>query len=1088
MKTVVCPKCNSQNVRYREKRRNWICDDCDYVFTMPNAFAAQPEEVAGKPPKGKVFISYGHDCTTIVDRIMQGLTRLGYRVWVDNYQIKSGDDWRSTITNGILDSQVVLSFLSVHALRSGGVCLDELAIAVGCNHNNIRTCLMEQEAIPLIPSTVNGIEYIDMTAWKLLDGEAFETWYREKFTEICQNVESAKQMRQDPILKELDYRLHPSLLFDSHFYELRKSYTDREWLSKRMALWVEDDSRTLLFTAYPGGGKSAFCAHYFHQHPHAACLTMCSQFYEGVDETPQILRNIAYQLSQSSISYRKNLLWTLSNTQRDIDSCTLHELFNLLICMPFQLEIDGNHAPMIIVIDGVDALDKNERNNLVDLISHNMDRLPQFVRIILSSRQSVNIINNFLNTSHIEIDPSSPETVNDLENYLRRELPTSPLDKMKAVAKRCNGSFLYATLLAQAIKKGMVTLDDKVRLLPQMPQLYYQSMVKLFPHGEDFKPYWRPLALLIATEGTMPADLFSKYMNWQPHEFNRFYTKLIIFLQRWVDAKGVQWVRIVYPSFVSWITNEHHANIFYIPQSQAFAELANMIWKQYVGGQSLSEYELANVCRFLTNANQNDRMSTLLGDSHLMHEVVSRIRGLQEDPRNYAQICQLTELCQAMADHICSTDAMRVSKGVLPFLAMQRDFVSGNYWKLLDYYNNHAAELKTYCSKAQMLHLLYMVATAFDLIGNREESVAHFGQLCEASNRCANQTYHFHALVGLLWNDHFSDIEEGKRMVDQLCEIPLGGLEEQYVLMRTLIVARFKLSVGQVEEAFAHFTKIVDDDSMVLWGYNSISTKLQMLLIETMVAAYDNNRFLKGIEIGQMIYGHIGRSVSVSSCYCLSWLVMNHIPCGNYDEAQRLLTEAEYKNQQLQKIGPSEWMSMHLKSVRSQLCHAVGADEEAMNLLREVIVLATDTNDWWVLGDAYFEMFCIARLGESISMTDEETALIYNQLKEVADTSGLPHLKFKAMVMRHVISPSKEGTAILMDEIQSNLIESSLASTNVFTALYFCHLLYHEFLPESENARFLYETIMEKASMIDAQNPGIAYSERNRIVQLINDK
>ena len=147
MKTVVCPKCNSQNVRYREKRRNWICDDCDYVFTMPNAFAAQPEEVAGKPPKGKVFISYGHDCTTIVDRIMQGLTRLGYRVWVDNYQIKSGDDWRSTITNGILDSQVVLSFLSVHALRSGGVCLDELAIAVGCNHNNIRTCLMEQEAI-----------------------------------------------------------------------------------------------------------------------------------------------------------------------------------------------------------------------------------------------------------------------------------------------------------------------------------------------------------------------------------------------------------------------------------------------------------------------------------------------------------------------------------------------------------------------------------------------------------------------------------------------------------------------------------------------------------------------------------------------------------------------------------------------------------------------------------------------------------------------------------------------------------------------------------------------------------------------------
>ena len=80
MKAVVCPKCKSQNVRYREKRRNWICDDCDHVFTMPDAFGAQLEEVGGKLPKGNVFISYGHDCATIVDRIMKGLTCLGYSV------------------------------------------------------------------------------------------------------------------------------------------------------------------------------------------------------------------------------------------------------------------------------------------------------------------------------------------------------------------------------------------------------------------------------------------------------------------------------------------------------------------------------------------------------------------------------------------------------------------------------------------------------------------------------------------------------------------------------------------------------------------------------------------------------------------------------------------------------------------------------------------------------------------------------------------------------------------------------------------------------------------------------------------------
>lgn len=1085
---ITCPKCKSQNIRYRERRNNWICDDCDHVFVISDTSGIQSEKSTDMPIRGNIFISYGHDCTQIVNRIMQDLIRQGYSVWVDSYEIKSGDDWRSTITNGILNSQVVLSFLSTHALRPGGVCLDELAIAVGCNRNNIRTCLMELEAIPLIPSSVNGIEYIDMTDWKALEGEVHEKWYQEKLAEVYENVEAALQLRQDPILKELDYRLHPSLMFDNHFYELRKSYTNREWLSKRIKSWVEDDSRILLFTAYPGGGKSVFCAHYFHLHPHSACLAMCSHLNKGVDETPQILKNIAYQLSQSSITYRKNLLWTLNNTQRNIESYSLNELFNLLICTPFQLEIDGNHASTIIVIDGVDALDNNDCNNLADLISSNIDRLPQFVRFILSTRPSSNIINNFLNSYQIEIDPTSPNTTNDLENYFRKEFPTMPVDKMRALANRCNGSFLYASLLSQTIKKGIVALDDKIRLLPQMQQLYYQSMIKLFPHTENFKPYYRPIALLIATGGSIPVDLLSTYMNWQPHEFNRFYSRMNIFLQRCVDARGGHYVKIVYPSFISWLTNECSTNIFCIPQSLADTELADTVWLRYIRGYKLTDYELVNCRNIMTRSKHINRTSTLLSDSRLMYEVIDRIRVLQEDPRNYGLVCQLSELCLAMADHIGNTDAMRVGKGELPFLTMQCDFVSSNYWKLLDYYNNHAAELKTYCSENMLQHILYMVATAFDQIGNREQSINHFKKLYEASFKDENQIYHFHALVGLLWNDHFSDVEEGRKMVEQLNEIPVEALEEQHAIMRTLIVARYLLSIGQTEQAFSDFTKIIDDNSTVLWGYNSTSTKLQMLLIEAMVAAYDNKKFLKGIEIGKIIYDHIGQAISVSSCYCLSWLVMNHIECGDYDEAQRLLAEAEYKNIQLSKIGPSNWMSMHLKSVKAQLCHAIGEDEEAMSMQQQVIALARETRDWWVLGDAYFELFCIARLGGICLMTDDEANSLYNQLKDVANISGLPHLKFKAMLMHNVITPSKEDSIQLMNEIRHNLIEGSLPSTDMLSALYFGYTLFKKFFPCSEDTILLYNTIMKMASRIDAQNPGIAYSERNRIVKLINNK
>ena len=1086
MKVNYCPNCKSRNIRYREKRGNWICDDCDYIFTtLKKTNIEQPDDLICKS-RGRIFISYGHDCISLINRIMQDLTRLGYDVWVDNNEIKSGDDWRNSITNGILDSQVVLSFLSKYALRNGGVCLDELAIAVGCNRNNIRTCLMEEDAIPLIPSTINGIEYIDMTRWKCLEGQEFENWYREKFKEIYQNVESAVLLRQDPILKELEFRLHPSLVFNNHFYTLRKSFTPREWLSKRITCWVEDEgSRIMLLTAYPGGGKSAFCAHYFHFHPFAACLTMCEQCFEGVDETPQILKNIAYQLSQTSIAYRKNLLWTLNHAGRNVDSYSLHELFNTLICTPFQLEIDGNHPPMIIVIDGVESLDIEERNHFTELISHNIDKLPSFVRILLSSRHSGSIINNLINTSRIDIDPTSKETINDLERFLQKEFPVESPAKLTILAERCKGSFLYASLLASAIKKGMISLDDKVCLLPQIQQLYHHAMTKLFPRDADYKPFWKPIALLVATGGDIPADLLTNYMKWLPFELNRFCSKLMIFLQRWVDIMGAHWIRIVYPSFISWITNENNSNIFFIPQVMAYSELANAIWQRYIDKEQLTDYELANIRLYLLQAKQNDRICTILHDKDLMYSVLSRIKILQDDPRNHMLICQLTDLCQNIAININDDDSERVVKGELPFLEIQRDFVSGNYWKMIDLYNSHIDELKIYCTHIQTLHLLYMTATGLDQIGDRQQSSIYFTQLYEEAIKCSSIIYKFYALVGILWNDHFRNIEEGKCFIKQLCSIPSSELEEKDELMRTLIVARFKLSTGQLEDAFIDFSKIVEDDSLILWGYNSISAKLQMLIIESLVAAYDNNKYLKGIEIGLHINSHIDQTVSVSSCYCLSWLVMNYIQCGKLSEARRLLLEAEYKNEQLQKIGPSKWMSMHLKSVKSVLCINIGEADEAVRLLREVITLAKETNDWWVLGDAYFELFCIAKLDKATLLTNESFESLYYQLQSVADTSGLPHLQLKAKVMRSVIAPDKNEVLQLLKETREHIIDKPLASTDSFTILYFCYILYNKYFPNSDEALLLYDTIIRKANYIDSQNPGIEFSHRNRIVKLL---
>lgn len=1075
--SVKCPQCGSNNVRFRERRKNWICDDCDCVFTI------------GDKSVRRIFISYGHDCSTIVGRIKQDLEQKGYEVWLDTSEIKSGDDWRNTIVNGILGSQAVLAFLSTHSLRQGGVCLDELAIAVGCNRNIIRTCLMDKEAAEMIPSTISGIEYIDLTSWNSLTESQFEQWYSEKFLEICRNIDTAMGFQEDPILKELWRRLHPCISFEDQYIELRKPFAEREWMARMVDDWIANKgSRTLLLTAYPGGGKSAFCAHFFHFHPLAICLTMCKQYMEGVDETLQILKNISFQIATSSIGYRRNLLLVLNNNVGlDLDALDVQSVFSLLICSPFQLEIDGGHAPVIIVVDGVDALDVGEQNLLSELFSNNMGKLPEFVSVMFSARHSGGVINSFSHTSRIDVNPTSKETIEDIKKFLHLAHPSLGEDMVEQIAERCHGSFLYASILSKAISEGSIEIDNNFDVLPQLHGLYFQSMRHIFSEESLFLNYWRPLALLIAWGGEMPAKILQEYMEWKPYEYAKFYSRLMMFLQHRVDVKGVKWVTAVYPSFIEWLTEENDANVFSIPMHAAYKELSDVLWKRYSEGVRLEKIELVKMHELFGKPGFEDKMNVLRHDNLLMRLLLCHVKDYNDDPRDYQTIQQLSRFCQEIACTIDSPEARTISKGTLPFLRIRHDFASSNYGAMINYYEQHKKEMKLFCSQEENLHTLYMISTGLDFLGNRKDAVLGFSQLLEESQKSNLTQYEFYALVGLLWNDHFTNLEEGQKLVSRLVSADFNTIGSEDKTLRKLIVARFKLSAGELKAAFNDFIEVMEVKSDQIWGYSTISARIQMLLIESLVAAYDNNEYRKGIELGRYIYDHIGDSTSVAACYCASWMAMNYLQCGKYDEAGRMLEHAEQKNERLQTVGQSKWMTMHLKGVRSVLQARLGDLESAVDLLLEVVELAKETNDTWVLGDAYFDLCCYAWFSGFALLDKEITLELYSNLQELAKQSELPHLVYKALVMKNVLHPQKDGTDLLLDETQKHLIANSLASTDAITVLYLCRYVCQRFYPDSVELNLLNHAIIDKANEIDNKNPGINYAKRNRIVQLLQE-
>ncbi len=83
---------------------------------------AIPAGMPETPPQGNdIFISYSRRDMEFVQQLYQNLTGLGIRAWFDKTNIQAGDQWRSSIVEGIRDCKVFLLVLSPDSTASNNV-------------------------------------------------------------------------------------------------------------------------------------------------------------------------------------------------------------------------------------------------------------------------------------------------------------------------------------------------------------------------------------------------------------------------------------------------------------------------------------------------------------------------------------------------------------------------------------------------------------------------------------------------------------------------------------------------------------------------------------------------------------------------------------------------------------------------------------------------------------------------------------------------------------------------------------------------------------------------------------------------------
>lgn len=530
----------------------------------------------------KIFLSYGHDANApLVEKIKEYLSKdsegnTKHEVWIDTSEIKAGNDWRDSITDGIMHSDVVLAGLSQHSTRNPGVCRDELSISIGVMGGNIKPVLLEPADIVAAPAMLSHIQWVDMSEWKQHVHEGFDSrYFQEKFNEISKMIDTPENERYNGDITKLKDILQPISSLSRIQSLTSKQMYGRQWLYKKIEAWDKSDKERIFWiVGGPGFGKSTFAANL--QKSVYSGKIPAIQFVEwgkpDHSNPCNILRNLAFQLA---VRYPDYMRFVLALPQLDnLINMTEHELFDILFCESTFMKIDGGHESVWFLIDALDEANDEYDNKIAQTIARHIDRMPKWIKFILTSRDDSKVrlplqkyhpqvfdLEEFVKNKNFE----------DLQLYLKGELEfLNPTDEqIQKILSKGQGVFLYLSLCVEGILNGTYSLDDLGKLPDGLNGYYFEFFTRQF--GNDvarYKKNVRPiLQVMVASPCIVTLPFILNILAIDSE--NEFYDdiQLLEHVCRINQDKGKETITFFHNSIENWLQDKSASGMFYVSKS-----------------------------------------------------------------------------------------------------------------------------------------------------------------------------------------------------------------------------------------------------------------------------------------------------------------------------------------------------------------------------------------------------------------------------------------------------------------------------------------------------------------------------------------
>ena len=355
---------------------------------------------------------------------------------------------------------------------------------------------------------------------------------RDDLLQIKDKVVSLKDRknedRENKVLKKLAFVKTKKVVQD--FLEKYEQGT-RKSIIEKVKSWLEDrnsENRVMVISGNAGMGKSVIAAvvcQIIREDDRLAGCHFC-QHNKARGRKPQLmLQSLARNLCDLLPDYKSELMENLSgNLGVEINSLEVGELFELLFEEPLT-SVGDPGKNLLMVIDGLDECEFQDRNELLDVIANHFSTLPVWLRFFVTTRPEINIADRLQKFNPIQLKQDDEENVKDIRLFLNRQLSNviqSGCEEVviEELVRKASGHILNAYLIVDFIRKNVsvVTLEELRKILPLGVSSFYQSyferlkneLKKIEELTISTDQFFKFLSALAAAREPLPLDFVSK--------------------------------------------------------------------------------------------------------------------------------------------------------------------------------------------------------------------------------------------------------------------------------------------------------------------------------------------------------------------------------------------------------------------------------------------------------------------------------------------------------------------------------------------------------------------------------------------------